>query len=131
MSATKHDAGKPSGLWMLPIWALPWRDECRDIGLLIWEFARAYPRPLEVEVNWLQCLPALRFGGQKYAPLQWQRGFNFSRIIDAGLRHATATEALDEESGCPHYEHMLCCALFLVYFSQQESYAAFDDRVRS
>lgn len=58
----------------------------------------------------------LTFGARKYAPNSWQTvpdGYN--RYRDALYRHLHAIErgeTHDEESGLPHWHHLLCNAHF-------------------
>lgn len=66
----------------------------------------------------------LAFGANKYPdPIardyNWRRGFAFSRIYGAALRHLTAWwdgEDLDPETGLPHLSHAGCDILFLLEF---------------
>lgn len=58
----------------------------------------------------------LAFGANKYAPNNWRKGFNYSRLIAALLRHTFALmkgERNDPESGLPHIDHIGCCWMFL------------------
>lgn len=58
----------------------------------------------------------LAFGANKYAPNNWRKGFNYSRLIAAMLRHTFALmkgERNDPESGLPHIDHIGCCWMFL------------------
>lgn len=83
--ATKHDAGKT-----------PWH-------LL----------PHEAVEGMLQ---VLAFGAEKYEANQWRRGMEWSRLIGAAYRHLTAVLAgqdIDDESGLPHIDHLMCCVAFL------------------
>jgi hypothetical protein len=60
---------------------------------------------------------ALDFGGKKYGPYNWRNGFEWSRLISAGMRHRGAFndgENLDSESGLCHIAHSICCDLFLL-----------------
>lgn len=58
----------------------------------------------------------LAFGASKYADHNWRKGFAWSRIYGAALRHLTAWaegEDLDPESGLSHLDHAACCVMFL------------------
>jgi len=58
----------------------------------------------------------LTFGQGKYAPHNWRKGFAWSRLYGAAMRHLTAHmagEDLDEESGLSHLDHAACCIMFL------------------
>ena len=61
----------------------------------------------------------LHFGAKKYAPSKWREGMNWSRLIDALLRHVTAFangESTDPETGLSHLGHAGCCVLFLLTY---------------
>jgi hypothetical protein len=58
----------------------------------------------------------LTFGAQKYAANNWRKGFEYSRVIAALMRHLAAIqrgEDIDPESGLPHIDHLGCCWMFL------------------
>lgn len=58
----------------------------------------------------------LTFGAQKYAANNWRKGFEYSRVISALMRHLSAIqrgEDVDPESGLPHIDHLGCCWMFL------------------
>lgn len=58
----------------------------------------------------------LAFGAKKYAAHNWRGGFEWSRLIDAAMRHLhafNAGEDLDLESGLSHADHAACCIAFL------------------
>ena len=57
----------------------------------------------------------LRFGAQKYAPHNWEKGFSWVRLGNAILRHTFAWmsgEMTDAETGLPHLAHAGCMVLF-------------------
>lgn len=59
----------------------------------------------------------LEFGARKYAPWNWTKGMEYSRLMGAALRHMMAFqegEDLDPESGLPHVAHAMCCLMFLL-----------------
>lgn len=59
----------------------------------------------------------LAFGKAKYAAWNWAKGFAWSRLIGAALRHLFAFargEDKDPESGLSHLAHAGCCILFLI-----------------
>lgn len=58
-----------------------------------------------------------RFGAKKYAPHNWEKGFAWTRLINAAFRHlfAYATgEDRDPESGLSHLTHLGFCVLTLL-----------------
>jgi len=64
----------------------------------------------------------LGFGAKKYAAHNWRGGMQWSRLIDAALRHLTAFndgEDTDPESGLPHLDHAACCLAFLTTYQKQ------------
>ena len=61
----------------------------------------------------------LGFGAQKYAPNNWAKGMDWSRIEHSLLRHFErykAGEKADPESGLSHLAHLACNALFLLEY---------------
>jgi hypothetical protein len=60
----------------------------------------------------------LEMGGLKYERDNWKKSFPKEALIDSMSRHITKFmdgEELDEESGLPHVDHILCNAIFLSY----------------
>ena len=58
----------------------------------------------------------LTFGAHKYDSHNWRKGFEWSRLYGALLRHVTASmdgETNDPESGLSHLDHAACCLMFL------------------
>lgn len=54
----------------------------------------------------------MEFGAAKYGRYNYKKGFEYSRLIDAALRHIQAFndgEDLDPESGKSHLAHARCC----------------------
>jgi hypothetical protein len=71
----------------------------------------------------------LTMGAQKYDAHNWRRGFAYSRLIAAALRHLFAWvggENKDPESGKSHLAHAACCLMFLITFEQTNT--GTDDR---
>lgn len=63
----------------------------------------------------------MTFGAHKYAAHNWRKGMDWSRLIDAALRHITAFNAgedNDPETGLPHLAHARCCLAFLLEYSK-------------
>lgn len=60
----------------------------------------------------------LSFGADKYSDWNWAKGFKWSRLYGATLRHLYAHmrgESKDKETGISHLAHATCNLLFLVY----------------
>ena len=71
----------------------------------------------------------LNFGRRKYGPWNWVRGMEWSRLIDAGLRHIAAFadgENVDQESGLSHLAHARACLGFLLDYERE--HPELDDR---
>ena len=81
-------------------------------------------RPTLISPHALQGLMAvLEFGARKYAPRNWERGLpgGLEPILDSLLRHVFAMmrgEEVDQESGLPHIDHVLCNAMFYSHLSK-------------
>lgn len=61
----------------------------------------------------------MAFGAQKYGKHNWRNGMDWSRLIDAGLRHVEAFndgEDFDPETGELHLFHALCCFMFVAEY---------------
>jgi hypothetical protein len=72
----------------------------------------------------------LAFGAEKYAPRNWEKGIEYSRVFAALQRHMTAWwmgEDLDPETGLSHLHHAGCCIMFLQAFNER-GMSKFDDR---
>ena len=64
----------------------------------------------------------LTYGAKKYAPRNWEKGIEYSRVYGALQRHLWAWwngEINDPESGLPHLDHAGCCLMFLQTFEQR------------
>lgn len=69
------------------------------------------------------------FGAKKYGRHNFKAGMDWSRVIDASLRHITAFadgEDLDPESGLSHIAHARASLAMLMYYV--ETKAGKDDR---
>lgn len=58
----------------------------------------------------------LKFGAFKYTRRNWEGGLAWGRLVGAILRHTftfLAGKDLDEETGLPIVDHILCEAMFL------------------
>lgn len=61
----------------------------------------------------------LKFGAEKYAARNWEKGMAWSRPFGALMRHMWAWwggEEKDPETGFSHLWHALCCVAFLVAY---------------
>ncbi len=59
----------------------------------------------------------MTFGARKYEAHNWRKGFKWSRLLGASLRHIFAYmsgENTDPESGLSHLAHAGCCIMFLL-----------------
>lgn len=85
------------------------------------------PEAIE-ELGWVYT-----FGAEKYAPNNWLRGINYTRIIGAIKRHVLEIEKsqdYDPEWGLLHAGHAAWSLIALIYFMKHpERYKKFDDRV--
>lgn len=66
----------------------------------------------------------MTFGERKYAAHNWRNGLEYSRVLDAVMRHIAAFnggERLDPESGCSHLAHAACGLMFLIEYMQTET----------
>jgi hypothetical protein len=71
----------------------------------------------------------LTYGAKKYAPNNWRKGMEWSRIIGPLKRHLNAIERgedYDPETGLLHAAHVMCNAAFLTEFYR--IYPEGDDR---
>lgn len=72
----------------------------------------------------------LTFGAKKYDSHNWRKGLNYSRVMDALLRHLGEFmdgEDLDPETGLSHIAHAACNVIFLLTFIL-EGRSDLDDR---
>lgn len=141
----KYDQGKldwsliPYGLVEIVTRALEYRDDDDELLSAIWSFASGegtiypmisaitritgseYPEILTPMVRVLQWAAE----NEKYPRNNWLLGMRWSRLASAGIRHMLACrenpDALDPESGLPHIEHAICCALMLVHYAETET----------
>lgn len=72
------------------------------------------------------------FGAKKYGRNNYRLGMEWSRVIDAALRHVVAFangEERDSESGMSHLAHARCCLAMLIYYTENKK--GLDDRLES
>lgn len=77
----------------------------------------------------------LTHGAKKYAPNNWRKGIEYSRVYGALQRHLLQWQSgieNDEESGLPHLWHAGCCLMFLIYYTNHsdDCYEELDDRYK-
>lgn len=73
----------------------------------------------------------LAFGAEKYARHNWRKGMEWSRLVDAALRHLTAWnegEDVDPETGISHLAHARCDLGFLIEYQAKQ--LGTDDRFK-
>lgn len=73
----------------------------------------------------------MAFGLEKYGAHNWRAGMDFSRLMDACLRHVYAFadgEDNDKETGLSHLAHARCCLAFLLEY--QGKSVGTDDRFK-
>ena len=61
----------------------------------------------------------MQFGAEKYGRDNWKDGAQWTRYLDASLRHLHAFSSgddVDHESGQTHLAHAGCCILFLLWY---------------
>ena len=72
---------------------------------------------------------AFEYGMKKYSKNNYKKGMDWSRIIDASLRHIVAfneKEDFDSESSLNHLWHAKACLAMLIYY--YENKVGKDDR---
>ena len=72
---------------------------------------------------------AFEYGARKYSKNNYKKGMEWSRLLDASLRHITAFNAgedNDTESSLNHLWHAKACLAMLIYY--YENKVGKDDR---
>ena len=75
-----------------------------------------YLSPIAME----EICKVLTFGAKKYAPHNWTKGFKWTRVFSAAMRHLFAWlsgQDKDSETGLSHLAHAACCIMFLLEFA--------------
>lgn len=65
----------------------------------------------------------LEFGASKYGDFNWQKGLNKKEILESMMRHMTDLmdgNEYDEESKLHHIGHIMCNAMFYMFFKNKE-----------
>ena len=89
------------------------------------------PVQLLSSVALISIAEVLQFGAKKYAPHNWRKGFVWSRLLGAAMRHILAFndgEDKDPETGLSHLAHAGCCIMFLIEFEKTQK--ELDDRFK-
>lgn len=76
-----------------------------------------------------EVVAVLGVGAEKYEKWNWCKGFAYTRLGAAALRHIISWlrgEDRDPETGLSHLAHAICCLLFLLSFTKTG--AGSDDR---
>lgn len=76
-----------------------------------------------------QIAAVFAYGAKKYAPHNWTKGMDWSRLFDAVIRHVFSFwrgENLDPESGLPHLAHAIVNLMFLLQYA--DNWLGTDDR---
>ncbi|TGT76198.1 MULTISPECIES: dATP/dGTP diphosphohydrolase domain-containing protein [unclassified Mesorhizobium] len=66
----------------------------------------------------------LDFGAKKYAPRNWEKGMDWSRVYRAAIGHLFKwwrNSGPDEETGKSHLWHAGCCVLFLISYELRQT----------
>ena len=87
------------------------------------------PISLIPESALLQEALVMAYGKTKYGKDNWRGGMEWSRLIDAALRHIlafNAGETFDKETGLHHLAHARCNLAFLIEYST--THPKLDDR---
>lgn len=74
----------------------------------------------------------MTFGAKKYDAHNWRKGFAWSRLLGAALRHTLAFlggEDKDPETGLSHIAHAACCLMFLL--EHEADKLGVDDRYKA
>ena len=73
---------------------------------------------------------AHEYGNKKYEKGNWKKGINYTRILNALMRHSWARlqgEERDPESGLLHTDHIIANANMICYYENKGNYEEYDD----
>ncbi len=108
-------------------------DKPENIPLVAIKYDGEKPRlELLSPIALLQISKVLTAGAKKYADHNWRKGFKWSRLLGAALRHILAFmggEDKDPETGLSHLAHAGCCIIFLL--EHEATHKELDDRYKS
>lgn len=136
----KYDSGKHDLLLLPPSYWIAYPTHHSIARTALVSLARSQFLPLE-DLTWsvennlrllheyapmLDVYTVMQHGAQKYTRNNWRRGCEWSRVLNAALRHLHAilidkdhkrvSEILDHDSGLPHIAHVVCNLSFLLEF---------------
>ena len=80
-----------------------------------------------------RAVPVLRKGAEKYAPWNWAKGMNWSKIWNPGVRHCLWLPnrgPIDPDLGSMHSQNAACNVLFLQHYEAHKHYHQFDDIIQ-
>ena len=82
-------------------------------------------QPTLIDGEWYEdTCRVLGFGAEKYSKDNWKKCEDINRYIDALERHLIEVKKgyfIDPESGCSHFAHISCNAMFLHYFTKHNN----------
>ena len=64
----------------------------------------------------IEIAKVMTYGAKKYDSYNWAKGFDWTRLLDASMRHLMAFnkgEDNDQETGYSHLAHAACCVMML------------------
>ena len=141
-SGARLNAGKaPLDLIPVSVWRSKWRtamaqsvdgEQLTDImyALEAWQGGAYNPFNSLLAFNDLEgACRVFEYGAKKYAAWNWAKGMAWSVPLGCALRHMQAVldgEFIDDESGLPHLDHVLCNIIMLDFF--EDTYPEGDDR---
>src|ERR1700679_3823474 len=67
----------------------------------------------------LELAKVMTYGQKKYSAHNWRKGFKYSRLIDAAMRHLltyNSGERVDSETGLSHLAHCMANLMMLLEF---------------
>lgn len=70
------------------------------------------------------------YGDKKYQRGNWRKGIEYSRILNALIRHTMARlqgEVKDPESGLLHTDHIMANANMICHYENTKGYEEYDD----
>lgn len=129
--ATKYNQDKPK-LSLVPVtfmeWCSVWNNEFMyrlswmahseektDYTHNLHEALSALTKKYDISHVLTGMAEVMEFGEQKYSRNNWKKGFVWTEMIDAAMRHAMFIDDIDEETGLHHWKHLSFCLAVLQY----------------